>query len=123
MSGVRATVLASQLLREAAGFFDHVAEQNPDLGEMMRGNAEVYREVAVAMDADPTATLRTADLMEPPTVVELAVRLLNDASQFFDNVSEQNPDSADGLPDTAEAYRMLADLLEADPDAELPTDA
>lgn len=123
MSGVRATVLASQLLREAAGFFDNVADENPNLDEMMRDNAGVYRHVADALDADPGAEIEVQTMLEPVAVVDLAIRLLHDAGAFFENVAEQNPDTAESLPDTAEAYQMLADLLDDDPDAELPTDA
>ena len=123
MSGVRVTVLASQLLREAAGFFEHVGEQNNNLDGMMRDNAEIYREVADALDIDPRALIPTPGMAQPPTVVELAVRLLSDASIFFENVADQNPETGEELPDTAEAYRVLAELMEQDPEARLPTDA
>ena len=123
MSGVRATVLASQLLRDAAGFFDTVADENPNLDAMMRDNAGVYRTVAGALDADPTAEIEVQTMLEPVAVVDLAIRLLRDAGAFFESVAEQNPDTGDGLPETAEAYEMLADLLDDNPDAELPTDA
>ena len=46
MDGVKVTVLASQLLRHAAEFFDFVAEQNPDLADMMQANREGYRMMA-----------------------------------------------------------------------------
>jgi len=121
--GVRVTVLASQLLNSAADFFEAVADQNPDLDGMMRDNAAVYRQVADALDADPSATLETAGLDPAPTVCDLAVRLLTDASEFFENVFQQNPVSGDNLPETAEAYRALAELMAADPDVRLPTDA
>ena len=121
--GVRVTVLASQLLRDAAGFFEDVADQNPDLDQMMRGNAEVYRQVADALDADPGAAIHVEGLDPPPRVTDLAVRLLSDASEFFDNVFTQNPDTGADLPDTAEAYRALAEMMADDPEARLPTDA
>ena len=121
--GVRVTVLASQLLREAADFFQSVAEQNPSLSEMMTDNAAVYRQVAEALDADPAALLEAGRLDPSPTVTDLAVRLLTDASEFFDNVFAQNPDTGEGLPDTAEAYRALAEMMAENPDARLPTDA
>jgi len=121
--GVRVTVLASQLLREAAGFFQSVAEQNPALDEMMTDNAAVYRQVADALDADPAALIDVEGLDPAPTVADLAVRLLTDAGEFFDNVFAQNPDTGEGLPDTAEAYRTLAELMAENPEARLPTDA
>lgn len=121
--GVRVTVLASQLLRDAAGFFESVAEQNPDLAEMMRDNAEVYRQVADALDADPTAQIDAQGLDPMPTVTDLAVRLLSDAGEFFENVFQQNPITGENLTETAEAYRALAELMAEDPEARLPTDA
>lgn len=121
--GVRVTVLASQLLRDAAGFFEEVADQNPDLDEMMRGNAQVYRQVADALDADPSTRLQAEDLDPPPTVADLAVRLLSDAAEFFENVFQQNPETGEGLPATVEAYRALAELVAEDPEGRLPTDA
>lgn len=121
--GVRVTVLASQLLRDAAGFFESVAEQNPDLAEMMRDNAEVYRQVADALDADPTAQIDAQGLDPMPTVTDLAVRLLSDAGEFFENVFQQNPTTGENLTETAEAYRALAELMAEDPEARLPTDA
>ncbi len=121
--GVRVTVLASQLLRDAAGFFEEVADQNPDLDEMMRGNAQVYRQVADALDADPSTRLQAEDLDPPPTVADLAVRLLSDAAEFFENVFQQNPETGEDLPATVEAYRALAELVAEDPEGRLPTDA
>ena len=121
--GVRVTVLASQLLRSAADFFNAVAEQNPDLAEMMGDNAAVYLQVADALDADPEARIEAQGLDPAPTVTDLAVRLLSDASEFFENVFQQNPDTGENLPETAEAYRALSELMAEDPEARLPTDA
>jgi len=47
------TNLAVQLLRDAAGFFRNVGEQNPELKENMFDNANVYEEVAQLLEADP----------------------------------------------------------------------
>ena len=121
--GVRVTVLASQLLRSAADFFVNVAEQNPSLDQMMRDNAGVYHQVADALDADPSATIDVQDLVPVPTVCDLAVRLLSEAGEFFENVFDQNPVTGEDLPATAEAYRALAELMATDPEARLPTDA
>jgi len=121
--GVRVTVLAGQLLRSAADFFESVAEQNPSLSVMMRDNAEVYRQVAESLETDPARRLEVEDLDPPPTVADLAVRLLSDASEFFENVFQQNPETGEDLPATAEAYRALAEILAQDPEARLPTDA
>ncbi len=45
--------LAVQLLRDAAGFFRNVGEQNPDLKDNMFDNANVYEEVAQLLENDP----------------------------------------------------------------------
>ena len=48
--GPTVRVLASQLLRHAAEFFDFVADQNPDLSDMMTANQEGYRMMADRLD-------------------------------------------------------------------------
>jgi len=45
--------LAAKLLNDAATFFDNVALQNPEIGQQMMENAEVYRQVAELVAADP----------------------------------------------------------------------
>jgi len=45
--------LAVILLRDAAGFFRNVGEQNAELKEQMFDNAEVYEEVAQLLEDDP----------------------------------------------------------------------
>lgn len=49
--------LAAKLLREAAGFFNTVGEQNPTLKDQMDENAAVFRQVAGLVEQDPTAEL------------------------------------------------------------------
>jgi hypothetical protein len=53
--------LAVRLLRDAAGFFRNVAEQNPALAEEMNDNAAVYDEVAGLLAQDPLATIEVED--------------------------------------------------------------
>jgi len=53
--------LASKLLRDAAGFFRNVGEQNPPLKEQMDDNADVYEQVANLVEADPTGELDTSE--------------------------------------------------------------
>lgn len=55
------------------------------------------------------------------TNAELAAKLLRDASGFFRNVGEQNPDLKDQMNDNAQVYEQVADMVEQDPSAELPT--
>lgn len=45
--------LATNLLRDAAGFFRNVGEQNPAMQAQMNDNADVYERVAELMEQDP----------------------------------------------------------------------
>ena len=49
--------LAVRLLRDAAGFFRSVAEQNEPLKEQMEDNANVYEQVAELLERDPAGTV------------------------------------------------------------------
>lgn len=49
--------LAVKLLRDAAGFFRNVGEQNEPLKEQMNDNADVYEQVADLLEQDPSGTL------------------------------------------------------------------
>ncbi len=51
---------------------------------------------------------------------ELAAKLLRDAGQFFRQVGEQNPPMQEQMNQNAQAYDQVADMVEADPTAELP---
>lgn len=53
--------LAVRLLRDAAGFFRNVAEQNPDMAEQMRDNADVYEQVASLLSDDPDGRIELED--------------------------------------------------------------
>ena len=122
--GPTVRVLASQLLRHAAEFFDFVADQNPDLADMMTANREGYRMMADRLDADDAEGLTIAGIEGPqPTLTDLAARLLADAADFFENVGEGNADHAEQMMANAEVYRMMAEILLTDPDARVPGDA
>lgn len=49
--------LAARLLRDAAGFFRTVAEQNPPLKVAMTENADVFEEVADLVETDPSGII------------------------------------------------------------------
>ncbi|HPF07848.1 MAG TPA: hypothetical protein P5120_14215 [Spirochaetota bacterium] len=49
--------LAVKLLRDAAIFFRNVGEQNPELKEKMKDNADVYEQVADLVEFDPMGEL------------------------------------------------------------------
>lgn len=45
--------LAAQLLRDAAGFFRALSDQNIDLKDQMLENADVFEQVAQLVEKDP----------------------------------------------------------------------
>lgn len=55
------TELAVRLLRDAAGFFRNVAEQNPAMADQMRDNADVYEQVASLLGGDPDGRIELED--------------------------------------------------------------
>ncbi len=46
--------IAARLLRDAAGFFRSVGEQNPPLKEHMDNNAQAFEIMADRVETDPT---------------------------------------------------------------------
>ncbi len=56
--------LAVLLLRDAAGFFRNVGEQNPALRLQMNDNAVVYERVASLLEHDPTGAIELLDTGE-----------------------------------------------------------
>lgn len=51
--------LGAKLLRDAAGFFRDVGEQNPGVQDQMNQNAEMYDQVAQLVATDPNGELPT----------------------------------------------------------------
>ena len=49
--------LAAQLLRDAAGFFRALSDQNQDLKDQMIENADVFEQVAQLVEKDPMGTI------------------------------------------------------------------
>jgi len=49
--------LAVRLLRDAAGFYRNVGEQNLPIKEQMFDNADVYEQVADLLEEDPSGVL------------------------------------------------------------------
>jgi hypothetical protein len=122
--GPTVRVLASQLLRHAAEFFDFVADQNPDLSDMMTANQEGYRMMADRLDRDDMDGLIVSGIEGPqPILTDLAARLLADAADFFENVGEGNAEHAEQMTANAEVFRQVSDMLIEDPDARMPADA
>lgn len=50
--------LAAQLLRDAAGFFQTIGEQNEPLRAQMMENAAVFTEVAMLVETDPMGDIQ-----------------------------------------------------------------
>jgi len=50
--------LAAQLLRDAAGFFQTIGEQNEPLRAQMMENAAVFTEVAMLVETDPLGDIQ-----------------------------------------------------------------
>lgn len=55
-----------------------------------------------------------------PTNAQLAAKLLRDASSFFRDVGEQNPPVAEQMNTNAQVYAQVAEMVESDPNGELP---
>ena len=49
--------LAAKLLRDAAAFFQTIAEQNPPLKDQMDENADVFMQVADLVEKDPNGQI------------------------------------------------------------------
>jgi len=119
--------LAANLLRDAAGFFEKVADSNPRHAEQMRENAQVFRRVAELAEADPheRLSLQDADFTgqravggeeSAPAHAQLAAKLLRDAAEFFEALRSQNADLGPQMQEKAEVFRKVADHIEQDPD-------
>ena len=53
--------VAAKLLRDAAGFFLSVGEQNPPIQEAMEANAKTFHAVAGLVETDPEGECLIAD--------------------------------------------------------------
>ena len=53
--------LAAKLLRDAAAFFETIAEQNPPLKVQMDENADVFKQVADLVEQNPTGVIEEAE--------------------------------------------------------------
>jgi hypothetical protein len=57
--------VAAKLLRDAAGFFNTVGEQNPTLTDQMAENANVFQQVAHLVENDPGGELQQPEGGQP----------------------------------------------------------
>ncbi len=56
--------LAARLLRDAAEFFRHLAQENPTLQESMQDNATIYDQVAHLVESAPLEAIDLPDSKE-----------------------------------------------------------
>ena len=61
MASTNHVELAVMLLRDAAGFFRNVGEQNASMKTQMEDNASVYERVADLLEEDPTGSIELAE--------------------------------------------------------------
>lgn len=54
-----------------------------------------------------------------PTHAQLAAKLLRDAAAFFKTLGTENPPLKEQMDENAAVFEQVADLVEADPTAEL----
>ena len=54
------------------------------------------------------------------THLELGIKLLNDASTFFEELGKQNPPLEEQMKHNSDIYKQAAALLQQDPNGQLP---
>ena len=72
--------LAADLLMEAANFFVRISEGNPEAQEQMLQNAGTFQHMADLIRDDPEGSV------EHLSHAEMAARLMQDASKFFETL-------------------------------------
>ncbi len=116
--------LTAQLLRDAAGFFETIAQQNESMHDQMMENASVFGEVATLVESDPLGKIKdpeqpNLDEKDAPTHSMLAAQLLRDAASFFQTIGEQNEPLRDQMMENAAVFSEVAMLVENDPLADI----
>lgn len=53
--------VAAKLLRDAAGFFRNIGDQNAPLKDQMYENADVFEQVALLVEAEPLGHLELSE--------------------------------------------------------------
>lgn len=104
--------ISARLLRDAAGFFRTIGEQNPPLGAQMADNATIFDQVALLIESDPTGV----SPRDPgASHGQIAATLLRDAAGFFRTVGEQNKPLAVQMNENAAVFDQIADSVQQDP--------
>lgn len=107
--------LAGRLLRDAATFFRSLAEANAPIREQMEENAKVYYQIGDLVEDNPLEEIESGEARH----FELAVRLLNDAADFFATIGEQNPPLAEQMQENSSVFNQLATMLAQSPNGYL----
>ena len=101
--------LSVRLLNDAADFFIALGENNEPLKPQMEENATVFGQMATLLDQDPTGALNGTPY------AELAGKLLQDASGFFESLAEQNEPLKEQMEENANVYNQIGGLVMEDP--------
>jgi hypothetical protein len=113
--------IAARLLRDAAGFFRTVGEQNKPLAVQMDENAAVFEQVAELLERDPDGEIAAEDGSHR-SYADIATRQLRDAAGFFVTMGQHNEPLAGQMNEYAAVYEQVAELLERDPGGMLEAD-
>ena len=121
LRGVPHSQLAAKLLRDAAGLFRTLGEENAPVKNMMEENVLIYERVAALVEGDPTGRPGSGKLDPAATdsYAALAAKLLRDAARFFRSLSEKNPPLKGQMLQNEEVFVKLAELIESDPTGRL----
>lgn len=104
--------ISARLLRDAAGFFRTVGEQNAPLTQQMNENAAIFEQVALLIESDPTGVSP-----RDPTATHghIAAALMRDAAGFFRTIGQQNTALAEQMNENAMVFEQIADAVQEDP--------
>ena len=106
--------LASDLLKEAANFFIRISEGNPEAKEQMLQNAGTFQHMADLIREDPEGSV------EHLSHAEMAARLMEDASKFFETIAQGNEPIREQMLQNSLVFGELAKHVRENPTAEVP---
>lgn len=101
--------LAVQLMRDAAGFFRNLAEQNETVRADMVENAGVFEQMADLLENDPKGKVNDK------TYAELSSQLLRDAADFFRTLAAENPPLQEQMTENANVFDHISSLVSKNP--------
>lgn len=104
--------LAVSLLRDAAVFFENLADHQPGVAAKLRDNVDALTEVAARLETRLRGDADT-DSAESARHVHDAAALLRVAADFFESTARQNPVIAEQLLENSETYRRFAAVLDS----------